>query len=132
MVVDSDYYTLRSSSTITYGYIYKDSFNPFNPTINLLAGDYGRCFNDQFQLTIVLQANTTYILVVTTYFPNDTEAFSIFVSAPNNVNFNHIGEFLYYLVSNQHITWIDVDVCNKNYHRLEIMPCTFVSKMKGP
>ncbi len=94
-VVNSGYYTLRSNSTInTYGSIYNDTFNPFSPTVNLLLEDDGRCLGDQFKLTMVLQANTKYILVVTTYFSNVTGAFSIFVSGRNNVNFNHIGEYL--------------------------------------
>jgi hypothetical protein len=103
-VIDSGMYSFRSNSLITtYGYIYNDTFTPFDPIVNLHSEAYERCFNGQFKLTIVLQANITYTLVVTTYSSNVTGAFSIIVSGLNYVSFNRIREYLYYLVNNQHI-----------------------------
>ncbi len=94
-VIDSGMYSFRSNSLITtYGYIYNDTFTPFDPIVNLYSEAYERCFDGQFKLTIVLQANITYTLVVTTYSSNVTGAFSIFVSGRSNVNFNPIGEYL--------------------------------------
>ncbi len=103
-VIDSGMYSFRRNSTInTFGYIYNDTFIPFSPAINLLLKDDGKCFNGQFKLTTVLHTNITYILVVTSDSPNVTETFSISVSGSNTVSFSRIGEYLYYLVNNQHI-----------------------------
>ncbi len=97
-VIDTGYYGLSSKSTIDiYNYIYKNTFIPFKPTENLLSVDTGSCANGRLKLTTVLQANTTYILVVTTYSPNVMGAFSIIVFGPNNVSLNRISEYLYFL-----------------------------------
>ncbi len=94
-VVDSGYYSLSSSSTIdTYGYIYKDAFTPVDRIVNLLSQDDGRCADHQFKLVTVLQANTTYILVVTTHSSNVTGAFLILVSGPKNVSLNRMGKYV--------------------------------------
>jgi hypothetical protein len=82
-----DTYTLWSESTIdTYGYIYKNGFDPLQPFENLLFQHGGYCNQGQLKFIVDLQANTRYILVVTTYFPNTTGIFSIFISGQNNVN----------------------------------------------
>lgn len=96
-VTTNGFYSLSSSSTIdTYGYIYKDNFNPLKPSENLLVQDDNNCNNNQFKLITELNTSTTYILVVTTYHPAKTEQFSILISGPNNVNvdLNHNGECL--------------------------------------
>ena len=96
-------YSISSGSDIdTYGYIYKDKFNPYNTSENLLLKDDGSCGREQFKLTIDLQARTKYILVVTTWFPKVTGTFSIFVSDPNNVSLEHIGEYLSNSINNNH------------------------------
>jgi hypothetical protein len=95
-VVEDGIYNLWSNSTMdTYGYLYNDDFNPFNPSTNLLAMDDGSNGEDQFKLTICLLANTTYILLVTTYSPDTVGPFSIFVSDPNYVNLNRSREYMY-------------------------------------
>lgn len=76
----------------TYGYIYKNSFNPTNSLVNLLAEDDQSYHNDQFKLVTPLQINTTYILVVTTYSPKVIGMFSVLVIGPNKVMFNHISK----------------------------------------
>ncbi len=94
-IIEAAIYTLRSNSIIaTYGYIYNDSFNPCDPVLNLMSIDDQSGGAKQFQLKIALQANTTYILVVTTSFPTQTGTFSILVSDPNNVNLNYISEYI--------------------------------------
>ena len=89
-------YTFSSSSGIdTYGYLYRDRFNPFNISENLLfQGDQG-CTNNQFKLFADLHSNTTYILIATTYVPNVTGSVEIFASGPAIVTFNLIGEHLH-------------------------------------
>jgi hypothetical protein len=102
-VVKTDWYTLSSNSSLdTYGYLYKDHFNPFNPSENLLLRDDDGCFKNQFRLVTYLQSSARYVLVVTTYYSNVTETFSIVAFGPDNVILNHISKYLYYLVNNQH------------------------------
>ena len=95
-VILSGLYSLSSDSIVnTYGYIYKEKFNPVNTSKNLLSQNDNSCNTDQFKLTLDLQVGTTYILVVTTYYANVTGTFSITVSGPSNVSFNLISEYLY-------------------------------------
>ena len=102
-VMETATYIFHSNSIIdTYGYIYKDSFNPCNPVLNLISQDDDSGAKMDFQLTSFLQASTTYILVVTTYIKDVTGNFSILVSVPNNVNFSYFGEYIYCAVNNQY------------------------------
>jgi hypothetical protein len=102
-VVTTGLHIFSSISIVdTYGYIYKNNFNPLNPFENLLAQDDDSSGSGQFKLNIYLQASTTYILVVTTSDPNVIGAFSIFVYGPNNVYINRTSEYLYYFVNNPH------------------------------
>jgi hypothetical protein len=78
----------------TYGYIYKNDFNPLQPAENLLLGHNGSCNKEQFKLIIDLEVNTRYVLVVTTYRPKAMGRFSVFVSGPDNVSLNHLREYL--------------------------------------
>jgi hypothetical protein len=101
-VIESGCYSVESNSTIDiYGYIYKNNFDPFNPTKNLLSQNDGNLNNTQFKFMISLQVNTTYVLVVATYQPSVTGTFSVFVSGPNNVSLNRISEYLYFFLNNQ-------------------------------
>ncbi|CAF0805396.1 unnamed protein product [Adineta steineri] len=59
-----------------------NSFNPLNPTENLLELDDNGCSDNQFKLLIALEVNTKYILVVTTSQANVTGTFSIIVTGP--------------------------------------------------
>ena len=93
--VTGDYYAFWSSSVMDmYGYIYKNTFNPLNPSMNLLSEDDSTCNNMQFGLTVQLQANTTYVLVATTYQPNKIGNFSIIISGPTKVTLKRIGEYV--------------------------------------
>jgi hypothetical protein len=95
-VVESADYDLCSDSTMdTQGYLYNNTFNPFNPYINLLVSNDDGNDSTQFTLTTYLRANTTYVLVVTTFRENTVGPFSIFVSGPNNVSLNPIREYMY-------------------------------------
>ncbi len=88
-------YVLWSKSNInTYGYIYKDDFNPLKPSENLLLQHNGDCNNGQFKLIIDLKINIQYILVVTTHQPNEIGDFSIFISGPNNVTLQTFSKYL--------------------------------------
>ncbi len=74
----------------TYGFLYNDSFNPIYPRTNLVIDDDDGGDKREFRLTTCLEANITYILVVTTYHRLQSGSFSIFASGPNDVRLNRI------------------------------------------
>jgi hypothetical protein len=101
-VIESGYYTFQSDSRMdTYGYIYKNKFDPLNPLENLLSinDDGGSYF--QFRLDIRLFVDMTYVLVVTTYDSNRTGEFSISVFGKNKVNLEHLSEYIFVLYSKE-------------------------------
>lgn len=93
-VMTTDTYTLWSESEIdTYGYIYKDDFDSLQPFGNLFLQHSGKCNQGQLKFIVDLQINTKYILVVTTYYPNTTGNFTIFISGENNVTINRFSMY---------------------------------------
>jgi hypothetical protein len=94
-VMKSGLYVLWSNGTIprTYGYIYKNDFNPLKPSDNLVLEHDGHCNNGQFKLIIDLQINIRYVLVVTTDRPNIYGSFSVSISGPNNVTLTHFSKY---------------------------------------
>lgn len=102
-VITTGSYTISGKSKVhIYGYIYKDNFNPLDPFENLLSENDFSCGDRQFILTPTLETSTTYILVVTTFSPNETGEFSIIASGPNRVTLSHLCEYMYCLVYNRH------------------------------
>jgi hypothetical protein len=103
-VVDSGCYIFGSNSRVnTFGSIYKNNFDPSNPSKNLFSYDQdGSGGGGQFRFASYLQANTKYKLVVTTSSANVTEKFSIVVSGLHNVTLDRTSECLHYLLNNQH------------------------------
>lgn len=94
-VTKTGYYGFdRNSSIDTYGFIYKNSFNPFNLYENIFSLDDNNCSHHQFKAVVQLQTNTTYIWVVTTRSPDVTGAFSIFVFGSNKVSLNRVGKYM--------------------------------------
>ena len=64
----SGLYRLLSKSLMdTYGYLYRDKFDPFEPSRNQIASNDDGCDKGQVRLQHFLHQNITYILVVTTY-----------------------------------------------------------------
>ncbi|CAF0990062.1 unnamed protein product, partial [Adineta ricciae] len=89
-------YTFISRSSIdTFGYIYRDHFEPENPDANIQAEDDQSGGSDQFKMTAYLYANRLYVLVVTTWVGNTIGPFSIVVEGQHPVGFNR----LYYSVN---------------------------------
>ena len=94
-VVDTGCYILGINSTVdTYGYIYKNNYNSSRPSENLLSHNDYESGGGQFRFASYLEANTKYILVVTTYSRNATEKFSIVVSGSKSVTVNRTSEYL--------------------------------------
>ena len=89
-------YVLWSKSEIdTYGYLYKDDFDPFQPFGNLIDQHGGKCNQGQLKFTRNFDENTKYILVITTYYPNTTGNFTILISGENNVTMNRFRMCIY-------------------------------------
>jgi hypothetical protein len=82
-------FSLASKSSVdTYGYLYDSSFDPVFPSSNLLLQDDDGGSNGQFKLTCLLEPDSIYILVATTFNPNETGSFSISTSGPGSVIFS--------------------------------------------
>lgn len=75
-----------------YGSLYMDYFNAFNPQQTLIPIKDDSCFDNEFVITIRLQSNITYVLVVTTIAEMTIGNFSIVASGPYNVTLNEISE----------------------------------------
>ena len=98
-VGDSGYYSFKTCTTLkTLNYIYKNNFNPLNPHQNILAKDDQSGGNNPLELGLFLQADITYIFVVTTFSSRITGEFSIYAWGPKNITAKLISEYIYYLV----------------------------------
>jgi hypothetical protein len=102
-VIESGYYTFGfpvsyNVSSNVVGYIYKDSFNPLNPFINLMPESNVGCRYLWLGLNPYFQANTVYVLVITTLNPNVTGVLEIHVSGPKKVTLTISSKYLYYFV----------------------------------
>ena len=90
-IVTSGFYRTSCNSSIAlHGYIYQDTFNPFNSSSNLRAEKDGQL---GFHMIVFLESNTTYVLVVGSRTPYETGAFSIVTEGPNRINARRIGKF---------------------------------------
>ena len=79
--------TIKSQSSMnTYGYLYENSFDPFDKSSNLLMEDDNSGDNEQFKMTAFLQPSTLYVLVVTTFSPHVMGHFSIIASGLSSIS----------------------------------------------
>ena len=78
---------------IAYGCLYRDEFDPFDPSRTEIANNVNGCGQLQFRLSHFLQASTSYILVMTTFFMDFTGPFSITATGAVNVSFTRLGEY---------------------------------------
>ena len=86
-VLTAGNYRFRSVSVVdTYGYLYLGSFLSSSPERNLLVQNDDSAGNNQFQFTLSLQPNTTYILVITTYSATVIDSFDVIASGPQVIN----------------------------------------------
>ena len=80
-------YTFSSDSSIdTYGYLFKNEFNPSLLCKNIMV-ENDDAMKDmlQFEIQSELQSSNIYILVVTTYRSNTTGKFAIVVKGPAKI-----------------------------------------------
>ena len=66
----------------TYIYLYKDAFDPTQPSLNLLTQNDDGGQGLLFKLTYNLETNTTYYSVITTYNPDQQMAGDVEISGP--------------------------------------------------
>ncbi|CAF3557799.1 unnamed protein product [Adineta steineri] len=85
-VIETGYYTFRSSGDIdSYGSIYKNKFDPLDPSENLLKTDDDSGSDTQFKLDVHLDVDMIYVLVMTTFDSKETGEFSIGVLGKKKV-----------------------------------------------
>lgn len=70
----------------TFGYLYRESFDPMNPYSNIIAYDDQSGGKNQFQLVTLLLRSETYFLVVTTYRGYTFGAFDIIIKGPGRAS----------------------------------------------
>jgi hypothetical protein len=92
-VSTTGYYRFSSNSSIGLnGYIYQDLFDPLFPSRNLIAEKREQT---NFQMSIYLEVEMNYVLVVTTSIGNQTGAFSITAAGLNYTSIQHISKSIY-------------------------------------
>ena len=90
-VSTSGTYIFTSNSDIdTRGYFYQTSFDPSDPTMNLVIEDDDSSSYLQFRIQVYLQSGRTYILVVTTHREYAVGSFSVSAIGPASVSFMSI------------------------------------------
>jgi hypothetical protein len=79
-------YTFASRSSLdTYGYLYQGSFDPSDPSQNLMTSNDDSGGKRQFLFSSYLSAGSSYILIITTAGMDVVGDFSIRVSGPSSV-----------------------------------------------
>ncbi|CAF3224322.1 unnamed protein product [Rotaria socialis] len=80
-------YVFRSESDLdTMGYFYDFSFDPSNPSTNLITDDDDNGHSLQFRIQVYLQTGRTYILVVTTHSESEQGSFLVSAFGPATVS----------------------------------------------
>jgi len=83
-------YTITShSSKDLVGYIHENNFTLFDLNINKIQSDDNSHDNNQFKITLYRQANSSFILIVTTAQQLEQGDFSITVHGPSNASMQH-------------------------------------------
>ena len=96
----------------TYGYIYENTFTVLDLEVGLVAQNNDKGCNEQFQITIHRQMNTSFILVVTTHLPDEQGNFSIIISGPNNVNVTSISMCIcFFELNSRQINLVYMNFC---------------------
>ncbi|CAF1225475.1 unnamed protein product, partial [Adineta ricciae] len=88
-VNESGFYTILSSSSNIdiSSYIYKQKFYSVIPSVNLFSNEDNGCNGNPYQITVQLETNVPYILIVSTCVPKITGEFSVKVLGSSHVSF---------------------------------------------
>lgn len=92
-VAEGGFYILGTVAEIATGdHIYEEKFNPFNPSMNEMktVNRISDCVNE-FHHVSHFDNQKTYIIVVSSSYPNSTGTYSVIVSGANKVNLTYIG-----------------------------------------
>ena len=101
-VKESGYYSFRSYSTIdAYGSIYRNTFNPLNPSENLFRTEDDSYSDLQFRLDIYLTGDMTYVLVMTTYRLEQIGEFLIVALGANKIILERLSEYITFTLYNK-------------------------------
>jgi len=91
-------YTITSHSTKDLiGYIHENNFTLFDLNINKIESDDDSDYNYQFKITLYRQANSSFILIVTTAQKFEQGDFSITVYGPTTVSIRSQSKFSFFL-----------------------------------
>jgi hypothetical protein len=124
--ITGDYNLWSYSDMNTYGYLYVDGFNPFQPTTNRLSSNDNWCDNGQFHIAHRLAPNTTYILVITTSDVNATGTFSVMSAGPALIQIVRLGQYSDCEMSNtgywmmQEYNGMIHETCVQTSHRMSV------------
>ena len=84
-------YTLRSRTYVdSVVFLYHPSFDPIWPSGNLVASGDPTGVNVSFQIKYSLEADHSYYLVVSSFWPRSTTTFTVTVIGPSLVNLTRI------------------------------------------
>ena len=90
-------YTITShSSKDLVGYIHEKNFTLFDLNINKIQSDDNSHDNNQFKITLYRQANSPFLLIVTTAQELQQGHFSITVHGPSNASMQHQSRFKFF------------------------------------
>jgi hypothetical protein len=85
----------------TYGYLYHDVFDAFQPTVNQLSRNDYDCSYWQPHVDHHLLSNTKYILVVTTHWVGVTGSFSVTYDGPTSIQLVRLSKCVYSAIPNE-------------------------------
>jgi len=98
-------YTITShSSKDLFGYIYENNFTLFDLNINAIESDDDSHYNSQFKISLYRQANSSFILIVTTAQALEQGDFSIIVHGPSTVSIRSQSNFSFLKFLFEHIS----------------------------
>lgn len=92
------YHFIIKSYMHIIAYIYNNTFNALDLNSDLLAYHNGNETNTQIYFTLQLNITTTYMLVISTYFPTMIGNFSIHVYGPDQVHMNATSKQFFHLI----------------------------------
>ena len=78
------------SQIFVYAYLYNNTFDRLNPSINLITFDYDTISNPNLSFSSELNVDNLYQLLITTVNPLIIGSFEIIVSGPGQTTFSSI------------------------------------------
>ena len=95
---EGNYIIISHSTKDLVGYIHENNFTLFDFNINKIQSDDNSHENSQFKITLYRQANSSFILIVTTAQELEQGEFSITIQGPSNVSMRYQSKFSFYFL----------------------------------